>query len=34
VQELFRTIEDHALWLPWKTQQIHGPDCFINTDKN
>ena len=23
-----------TLWLPWKTQQIQGPNCFTNTDKN
>ena len=22
-----------TLWLPFKTQQIHGPMCFTNNDK-
>jgi len=21
-----------TLWLPWKTEQIHGPMCFTNND--
>jgi len=23
-----------TLWLPWKTQQIHGHNCFTNSGKN
>jgi len=23
-----------TLWLPWKTQQIHGTNYFTNTGKN
>jgi len=22
-----------TLWLLWKTQHIHGPNCYTNTDK-
>jgi len=24
----------HILWLPLKTKQIHGPNCFTNIDRN